>query len=166
MWKRKTALVGLAILVFGVCSLYLAPGKANATTGINQELSFEGKIVTAAGINIPDGTYNVEFKIYAGGTNTGGGTLDWTEDELVSGAGGSSPVTFTSGTFQVNLGATCVFRGGTCQGNPNTAINWNTYPLYLSIQIGSTTSCTPSGNFHTNCTGDGEMSPYILSNPM
>jgi len=53
-------LVGLGI--FGA-------GTASATSGINQEMSFEGKIVTSAGLNIPDGTYNMEFRIYTGCSN-------------------------------------------------------------------------------------------------
>jgi hypothetical protein len=155
MWKKKTALFGVAILVFGLSLVYLFPGHTAATTGVNPELSFEGKIVDGSGLNIPDGSYNVEFKIYtaAGSCNptTGSGcTLGWTEDYLVS---ASQAVTFTSGTFQVNLGSINAFGG---------SIDWNTNPLYLSIQIGSTSSCTPSGNFTANCGGDGEMKPYIL----
>ncbi len=128
---------------------------ASATTGVNQEISFEGKIVNASGINIADGTYNVEFKIYtaAGSCNPTSGagcTLGWTEDWLVSGGNG---VSFTSGTFQVNLDHVAA--------NNFSGIDFNTYPLYLSIQIGSTSSCAPAGNFTANCGGDGEMKPYI-----
>jgi hypothetical protein len=152
MWKTQThkILFGVASLAVGTFLLSLVPGQAHASTGTNQEISFEGKVVTAAGINIPDGTYNMEFKIYSGGTNTGGGTLDWTEDWLVSAGQG---VTFTSGTFQVNLGSINPF---------GSSVNWNSYPLYLSLQIGNTSSCTPAGNFQANCGGDGEMTPYIL----
>ena len=132
-----------------------------AATGINELINFQGKIVTlSGGVNIPDGTYNAEFKIYSGGTDTGGGTLDWTEDYLVGGSGVG--VAFSSGTFDVPLGSVCSFDGGSCETYTNTAIDWNTYPLYLSIQIGNTSACTISSNFHTNCSGDGEMSPYIL----
>jgi hypothetical protein len=127
------------------------PGTANAATGIEQEMSFEGKIVTSTGTNIPDGNYNMEFKIYTGCTNnTGTGcTAVWTEDWLV----GTSPMTFTSGTFQANLGSVTAFGG---------SVPWGTNPLYMSMQIGSTSSCTPAGNFTANCGGDGVMSPYLL----
>jgi len=133
---------------------------AYAAPGINQVINFQGKIVTLGGINIPDGTYNVEFKIYAGGTSTGGGTLDWTEDYLVGGSGGG--VAFNSGTLDVALGSVCPFSGGSCETYTNTAVGWNSNPLYLSIQIGNTSTCTVSTNFHANCSGDGEMSPYVL----
>src|ERR1700676_2568504 len=100
-WKWRNA-VFLA-LAMAVCLACAFTGKSSATTGINQEISFEGKIVTAAGINIPDGNYNVEFNIYTGcsnePTNNTGCTQTWTEDWLVSGGAGHY-VTFTSGTFQ------------------------------------------------------------------
>jgi len=151
MWRKKTAILAIALAVLGISLVWLFPAHSYATTGINQEISFEGKIVTAAGLNIPDGTYNMEFKIYTGCTNnTGTGcSTAWTEDYIV----GTNPVTFTSGTFQVNLGSTTAFGG---------SVPWNTYPLYLSMEIGNTSSCTLAGNFHANCGGDNVMSPYIL----
>jgi hypothetical protein len=149
------------LAVFSAAVFFVLPKKAFASTGINQELSFEGKIVnSSSGVNIPDATYNMEFKIYSGGTATGGGTLEWTEDYLVGSA--SVGVAFTSGTYQVNLGSVCAFTGGACETYTNSAINWNSYPLYLSVQIGNTTACTVTTTFLANCGGDGEMSPYIL----
>ena len=107
----------------------------------------------------------MEFKIYDASTGctptTGSGChLSWTEDWLVGSSEGG--ITFSSGTFEVNLGATCPFSGGSCESYTNTAINWNTYPLYLSLQIGNTSTCTISTNFTSNCGGDTEMKPYIL----
>ncbi|HUD05371.1 MAG TPA: hypothetical protein VMR18_00405 [Candidatus Saccharimonadales bacterium] len=154
MWKKqRPVFVLFAVIGVALCSFALFTGHTLAATGINPELSFEGKIVnTSAGTNIPDATYNMEFHIYTGCTNnTGSGcTSVWTEDELVSASQG---VVFKSGTFQVNLGAVTAF---------GASVPWGTNPLYLSLQIGSTTSCTPAGNFQTNCGGDGVMSPYIL----
>ncbi|HXH26953.1 MAG TPA: hypothetical protein VNG90_03580 [Candidatus Acidoferrum sp.] len=147
--RHKLLLCALCTFGFFATSTFLPPA-AHATTGINQEISFEGKIVNASGINIADGSYNMEFKIYAGGTATGGGTLDWTEDWLVH---NTQAVTVTSGTFQVNLGAVTAFGG---------SIDWNSNPLYLSMQIGNTSNCTITTTFLSNCGGDGEMSPYIL----
>ncbi len=135
----------------------LAP-KVHAA-GITNDLSFEGKVVTSAGINIPNGTYNMEFKIYSGGTATGGGTLLWTEDWLVANGQG---VTFSGGTYEVNLGSICSFSGGSCETYTNSAINWNSSPLYLSLQIGNTASCSVTTSFQSDCGGDGEMTPYIL----
>ena len=73
----------------------------------------------------------------------------WTEDYLVGGSGG---VTVSAGTFDVNLGAHNPFA---------SQVDWNQDTLYLSFQVGNTSSCTIITNFQTNCTGDGEMTPYI-----
>jgi hypothetical protein len=145
----------VAIIAFGVAFFSLFTGRTSASTGINQELSFEGKIVTTAGLNIPDGSYNMEFDIYTGctnePTNNTGCSSVWSEDYLV----GTNPAPFTSGTFQENLGQ---------YTSPPTNI-WNTYPLYLSIDIGNTSSpggsCVGVTNFNTNCGGQ-LMQPYVL----
>jgi hypothetical protein len=154
---RVTAVSVLALSVFVMFS------SRPALAAGNSQLSFEGKIVTNAGVNVPDGNYNMEFKIYTGCTNdTGTGcTTVWTEDWLV----GSSPVTMTSGTFQVNLGSICPLGNTTtCQTNTESAIPWDTTPLYLSMQIGDTSTCTtdpPGANFTSDCGGDTVMTPYI-----
>ena len=147
---RLVVVAGLLLFLLSSLVLIVVQNSRVSGLGINQELSFEGKIVTTAGLNVPNGTYNMEFKIYSGGTATGGGTLDWTEDWLV---GNSQGVTINSGTLQVNLGSITAF---------GSSIDWNSSPLYLSLQIGNSASCTPAGNFTANCGGDGEMKPYIL----
>jgi len=93
----------------------------------------------------------MEFKIYSGGTGVtgGGGTLLWTEDYLVGGTGG---VSITDGVFQVNLGANTTLPG---------SVDFNNNTLWLSMQIGNTSSCTITTTFQSNCGGDGEMSPYV-----
>src|SRR4051812_45496275 len=60
----------------------LTPLPSNAAVGINQQINFQGKLVNSNGTNIPDGTYNIEFKIYqdgtgcvSSGTSPCGGTL-------------------------------------------------------------------------------------------
>lgn len=131
-------------------SLFLVYPSASASVGINPQLSFEGKVVKSDGTNITDGTYNMEFKIYQDGNSSGSGsTLKWTEDYLVSASQG---VTVTNGTFQVNLGSITAFA---------SSVDWNQSVLWLSMQVGGTSSCTPAGNFTANCSGDGEMTPYI-----
>jgi len=139
----------LTVLGIGsACSVFCFGAQAHATAGVNQQISFQGKVVKSDGTNIADGTYNVEFKIYQDGTGTGGGTLKWTEDRLISASNG---VSFTSGTFQVNLGSVAALSG----------VDFNQNTLWLSIQVGSTTTCTITTTFQANCGGDGEMTPYI-----
>ena len=162
---------GLLCILAGISGVLLCglirPVHTAATAGINQELSFEGKIVNSTGQNIPDGTYNMEFRIYTGctnePTNSTGCTAVWTEDYLKNNSQG---VTFTSGTYQVNLGSICAFTTTTCENNSNTAVDWNSYPLYLSLQIGNTSNCSVnnpgSSLFTADCGGDGVMNPFVL----
>jgi hypothetical protein len=148
--NKRTRVLQCLLLIFVVLFANLIfSHHTYAAAGINQQLAFEGKIVLTNGTNIPTGTYNMEFKIYTGGTGTGGGTLQWTEDYLVGGSGG---ITITNGTFEVNLGSVNPF---------GSQVNWNSDTLYLSLQVGNTASCTLSGSFQSSCGGDGEMNPYI-----
>ncbi len=143
----------VAVSVMTMAAAFLLYGGQAIAAG-NPEISFEGKVVTAAGVNVPDGTYAMEFKIYTGctnePTNSTGCSAVWTEDYT----GAAQLVTFTSGTFQVNLGSITAFGG---------SVPWDTSPLYLSMQISNTegASCAPAGNFTSNCTGDGVMNPFI-----
>jgi hypothetical protein len=163
--KQTTFSRLLFALAIGLLASFLAclpVQKAGAAAGINSQLSFEGKIVNSSGQNISDGTYNMQFKIYqdgngcipTSGCNTdpstqNGGTLKWTENRLIGGSGG---VALSSGTFQINLGSVTSF------GN---SVDWNQDTLWLSLQIGNTSSCTITTTFQSNCGGDGEMISFI-----
>lgn len=155
--KRLAAFISAAlvlIIVFVALTARLYGGHALASAGINQQLSFTGKIVKSDGTNIADGTYNMEFKIYQDGNDQGtGSTLKWTEDWRVGHTEGG--IALTSGTFQVNLGA------GADSAALDSAVNWNQSVLWLSIQIGNSTTCTISTSFQVDCGGDTEMKPYI-----
>lgn len=161
--------VVLVLLVVSCLIAYTSrPLTAFAAAGINSQISFTGKLVKSDNTNITDGTYNMEFKVYQNGTNAGvGSTLLWTEDYLVAGSTGmpsTGGVTLSSGTFSINLASICAFAGGTCGAKTNTAIDFNQDTLWVSVQIGNSTSCTVTSvvtSFNTACGGDGEMSPYI-----
>ena len=137
---RRQALLLLAFL--GVFSLTLfhntvKPGVANATTA--NTISFQARLQSGTGAIVPDGTYNVEFKLY--GAVSGGSPL-WTEDYL---NGSSQGVTVANGYLSVNLGSITAFSG----------INWD-QKLWLTMNIGGTVG---SGTFPT--IGDGEMDPRL-----
>jgi len=75
--------VFFALFVSSISPIY-------AATGINQQINFQGRLLNAAGATVPDGFYNIQFKIYQDGDgqsvgNTTGapaGTLEWTESHL------------------------------------------------------------------------------------
>jgi hypothetical protein len=147
---RRLLLSGLAALML-TTAIWRAQNTlpAHAATGLNQQINFQGKLVNTNGTNIPDGTYNIEFKIYQDGDGVVGGadeTLKWTETRLRNSSQG---VTVTNGIFQANLGSVNPF---------GSSIDWDQDTIWLSINLGNTNAtCTP----FSNCSPDGEMSPMI-----
>lgn len=142
----------VAMLLLLACTLMLVtPKSASAAEGINKTLNFQGRLLRATGGVVPDGNYNVQFKIYENGTGTvagnPGGTLKWTETYVNN--GGTSGIEVTNGIISVNLGAKTPF---------GTSVNWNQDTLFLSINVaGVATTCTTFGT--GTCTADGEMLP-------
>lgn len=129
------------VLVAGIFVLQNHP--AHAATGINKQLNYQARLLNSQGAVVPDGTYNIEFKIYqdgtgcaSGGSSPCGGTLKWTETRT-----GSNKVTVKNGYFSVSLGSVTAF---------GTSVDWNQDSLWLSINVGGTG--TPSW--------DGEMLPF------
>lgn len=125
--------------------LICMPVKADA--GINQQINFQGRLLNAQGAIVPDGYYNIEFKIYSGGdgqtAGDTGGTLQWTEDYLNANSQG---VAVQNGFLSVQLGSIA----------PLTGIDWNSNTLWLSMNIaGTNTTCAS----FAACSPDGEMTP-------
>ncbi|HRF28156.1 MAG TPA: carbohydrate binding domain-containing protein [Candidatus Saccharibacteria bacterium] len=120
----------------------------SAVTGINEHINFQGRLFNAQGATVPDGNYNIQFKIYQDGAGTTagnpGGSLEWTEEWLNDDGNG---VQIKNGYMSVELGSVNPF---------GSSIDWNQDTLWLSMNIGDTnTSCTP----FSSCGGDGEMVP-------
>lgn len=144
--------VGVAVL-FGIFGLgaFAMNRPVSAVAGINERLNFQGRLYNAQGAIVPDGNYNIQFKIYQDGAGTTagnpGGTLEWTESWLNSGGNG---VQIKNGYLSVELGSINAF---------GSSVDWNQDTLWLSMNIGDTTSCTITTDFDTDCGGDGEMVP-------
>jgi hypothetical protein len=142
------------LLVLGVllALIFLPHTPAHATTGINQQINFQGRLLNTAGATVPDGYYNIQFKIYQDGdgltagdtTGSPAGSLKWTESYLNSASVG---VQVINGFMSVQLGSITPF---------GSSVDWNQGTLWLSINIGGiNTTCTP----FSSCTPDGEMLP-------
>jgi len=107
---------------------------AEASTGINQEINFQGRLLTPSGATVPDGYYNIEFKIYQDGngqsandsTGSPTGSLKWTEDYLNYNSQG---VEVVNGFLSVELGSINPF---------GSSINWNQSTLWLSMNVAGT----------------------------
>lgn len=152
-FRTPRVLGNIALVLFlmtSIASAYLLvakPAVANATT--SSYLNFQARLESSTGAIVPDGNYNVEFKLYNSSTVTGtpdqgacthnGGTADvnclWVETRT-----GVNQVRVANGYLTVNLGSVNAFG----------SINWD-QQLYLTMRIGGIGA--PSW--------DAEMSPRI-----
>jgi hypothetical protein len=109
---------------------FFASPDAFAATGINKQISFQGKVVNADGTNVADGDYDFVFKIY---TVSSGGAAVWTETRT-----GGSQVTVTDGIFQVDLGSVTALPG---------SVDFNTDNIYLGIEFNGDGEMSPRVHF-------------------
>lgn len=120
----------------------------SAVVGTNEQINFQGRLFNAQGAVVPDGFYNIEFKIYQDGAGTAvgnpGGTLEWTESFLNNNSQG---VQVKNGYMSVELGSVNAF---------GSQVDWNQSVLWLSMNIGST---NPTCASFAACSPDGEMIP-------
>ena len=149
--RRVLRIAGIISLCVALITTLLFGSVSRAAPGINQTLSFQGRLLTASGGVVPDGYYNMQFKIYQDGTGTtagnSGGTLEWTESYVND--SNDEGVQVTNGYFSVNLGSVNPF---------GSQVDWNQDTLWLSMNIaGSASACTTFGT--APCTADGEMLP-------
>ena len=140
----------LATLIVALSTTLLFVSASHAAPNTNKTINFEGRLLTSAGAVVPDGNYNVQFKIYQDGTGTTAGnpngTLKWTETHKT---GNGTAVEVKNGFLSVSLGATTPF---------GDSIDWDADTLYLSMNVaGSAAGCSTFGS--GPCAADGEMLP-------
>jgi hypothetical protein len=120
---------------------------AEAAVGTNETINYQARLLTGTGAVVPDGTYNVQFKIYCGGdgtlstlttdcTSSTQEKLLWTETRE-----STNKVTVKNGFFSVYLGSVTAF---------GSSVDWNEDKLWLTVNIGTTGAPVY----------DGEMSPF------
>lgn len=144
-FKRTLTSVMLGVLSMATI-LYggFAFNTGHAYAATNSTINFQARLQSSAGALVPDGYYNVEFKLY---NATTGGTALWTEDYYDANgvtAGLDNRTQVINGYVSVNLGSQTAFPSN---------INWD-QNLYLTMNVGGTTqTATP--------TYDGEMAPRL-----
>lgn len=149
--RRTLRIAGLLTLCVALITTLFLHNAANAAPGVNQTMSFQGRLLNSQGNVVPDGYYNIQYKIYQDGPgnvagNTGG-TLKWTETYINN--GGNNGVSVKNGYFSVTLGSKTPF------GN---SIDWNQDTLWLSMNVaGASAGCLTFGT--APCAADGEMLP-------
>ncbi len=162
-------IAGFLAICVAITTTFLFASLTHAAAGVNQTLSFQGRLLSSSGAVVADGFYNIQFKIYqdgdgtaAGDTGGTGGALKWTETYVNN--GGTAGVEVKDGFFSVELGSLNPF---------GTSVDWNQDTLWLSMNVaGSSASCTTFGT--APCTADGEMlpmkritsAPYALNSGM
>lgn len=155
-WVQNSVKLLLSMLVIGALSLlmvlFATSQETKGAPGINETINFQGRLFNAQGATVPDGYYNLQFKIYQDGdglsagntTGSPSGSLLWTESHLNSAGNG---ITVRNGYMSVELGSVTAF---------GSSVDWNQDTLWLSMNIGNTNgSCTP----FSSCSPDGEMLP-------
>lgn len=154
--RHVLRIAGLLLLCVALTTTLLLSVYTYAAAGVNQTLSFQGRLLRSDGSVVPDGHYNMQFKIYQDGNSSGtGSTLKWTETYVTNNA--NAGVTVTNGFFSVTLGELNPF---------GTQVDWNQDTLWLSMNIaGSAGDCTTFNS--GTCAADGEMTPMkrITSTP-
>lgn len=153
VFKKANALlkVGLVLLIAVLSTTVFLNTTTRAASGVNQILSFQGRLLNANGSIVADGYYNMQFKIYQDGSGTAAGnpdgTLKWTETYTNNGS--NQGVEIRNGYFSIDLGSKTAF------GNN---VDWNQSVLWLSMNVaGSANLCSTFGD--ASCPADGEMLP-------
>lgn len=150
-WRRILRFAVLLMLFVAFITTLLLSVAANAAPGVNQTISFQGRLLNTQGVVVADGYYNMQFKIYQDGTGTAAGnpngSLEWTETYVNN--GGNNGVLVKNGYLSVSLGSQNPF---------GSSVDWNQDTLWLSMNIaGSSTSCSTFNS--APCVADGEMLP-------
>lgn len=140
-WRSRILLWGVIIAasLFAVLFAVVEPDSAQAATTVPTKMNFQGRITNSAGNILANGTYNMRFKIYNALTS---GTLQWSEDRLVSAAQG---VTVTNGQFSVQLGDVSSLPASIFSSNS----------LYFEVELPTPATATSSSPTWT----EGPMSP-------
>jgi len=150
--RRTLQIAGLLTLCVAlITTLFLGAVSTYAAPGVNKTISFQGRLLNAQGNPVPEGYYNIQFRIYQDGSGdeagNPNGTLEWSETRINN--GDSSGVYVKNGYMSVDLGSVTPF---------GTSVDWNQDTLWLSMNIaGSSALCTTFGS--SPCLADGEMLP-------
>ena len=149
--RRSLRFVALGLLSVALITTLFLANISHAAQDTTKTVSFQGRLQTSAGAVVPDGHYNMQFKIYQDGTGVAeenpGGSLKWTETYVNN--NDNKGIEVKNGFFSVNLGSVNQFR---------TSVDWDQDALFLSMNVaGSAAACT---TFNTApCGADGEMLP-------
>lgn len=139
--SRSIGVLFAVLVVLGSAMALLPTQQSHAAT--SSYINFQARLQTASGAIVPDGNYNIEFKLYNSSSSTGSsqGSCSgdtnclWTETRT-----GANVVTVRNGYLTVNLGSVTALP----------SIDWS-QQLWLTMRVGGTGA--PSW--------DSEMNPKL-----
>lgn len=105
---------------------------AEAVQGIPYRINFQGRLADSSGNVLPDGYYNIKFRIWDALTS---GTNLWQEDRIMTGS--DNRVQVTNGLFSVQLGSLTAL---------NPSVFNSSSQRYLEIELPSTATATCATN--------------------
>lgn len=151
IFKQRTVLQNaglIAIVIAFITTLIFADITSAATT---RTINFQGRLLNSSGSVVADGHYNIQFKIYEGGSGAQAGnpdgSLKWAETYVNNNS--NAGVQVKNGYFAVRLGSATPF---------GSSVDWDSDSLWLSMNVASSAAgCTTFGT--SPCTADGEMLP-------
>ena len=162
--KKTVVRVLFVVLSLSLLATSIIPirGGERAHAASNNTLNFQARILQTNGAVVPDGSYNVRFKIYSGGTSGGpggigaanAGSLLWTETWQNSNSQG---IDTKNGYISAALGSITAFSG----------INWD-QELWITMDIGGTSAgASPTYDGEMLQTGNKRMKvtgvPYAIA---
>lgn len=151
--RHRKLLTGISLLLFVVTTLFsvlVSPAHAQSAASTQKTINFSARLKSADGKSVPDGFYNVSFKLYSGAE---GGAPVWNEtfyDENGTAAGQDYRIQVKNGYLNAKLGSRTPFASN---------VDWNG-DLWLTMNIGGTKQVSAVNAI----SWDGEMSPRIQLN--
>lgn len=145
--RRIVVRICLAVLVVVIITTTLLALFSRNAHAAPTTVSFSARLKTKSGSVVPDGFYNVGFKLYTSAEN---GTAVWSEDyydENGTNDGQDYRIKVVNGYLSAKLGSRIPFGGN---------VNWQD-DLYLTMNIGGTEQNATVAAI----SWDGEMSPRI-----
>ncbi|MFA5130569.1 MAG: hypothetical protein WC477_06700, partial [Patescibacteria group bacterium] len=139
-WSEKLTkslykIARIAIIAVGVLfAIALPTGKDQilAATGINEQINYQGKLLTAGGSAVSAGTYSIQFSLY---DSAAGGNRLWTSSGSLASPSAINVSVTSEGLFSILLGSGAQ--------NVLSNVDWNSNSIYLGVTVGSDSEMTP-----------------------
>ena len=107
--RRLQFAVPFAILAVSLLLAYFAFVGSRSVSAAPTTMNFQGRLADASGTIVPDGLYNMQFRLF---TVASGGSATWTETRETT-----NRVQVTNGLFSVQLGAVTPLSSSLFSGN-------------------------------------------------